>query len=175
MRKTRTLSALVENKPGVLARIAALFARRSFNITSLSGAETENPEISLISIVVDVSEVPLEQVKKQLHKLGNVLKIMEINPENAVERELMLIKVSADDTTRTAVLQIVELFRAHVVDVSSETLMIESVGAPLKNEALLRELEPYGLREIAQTGSVAIGRGPHPITDAKIENFDVEE
>lgn len=165
MRQTRTLSVLVENKPGVLARVAALFARRAFNITSLAGAPTENPEFSQILIVVDVSEVPLEQVKKQLHKLGNVLKIVEVQPENAVERELILIKVCADATTRTAVLQIVEMFRAHVVDVARETLVIESAGSPLKNEALFRELEPFGIKEIVQSGSVAIGRGAQPITD----------
>lgn len=166
MRKTRTLSVLVENKPGVLARVAALFARRAFNITSLAGAPTENPEFSQILIVVDVSEVPLEQVKKQLHKLGNVLKIVEVEPENAVERELVLIKLAATQAQRTAVLQIVAMFRAHVVDVSHETLVIESSGSPLKNAALFRELEPFGIKEIVQSGTVAIGRGASPITEA---------
>ncbi len=127
--------------------------------------ETEKPEISRITIVVDVSEVSLEQVTKQLNKLVNVLKIVELEPERAVERELMLIKVSADDTNRTAVLQIVDLFRAHVVDVSRGTLVIESIGSPAKHAALLRELEPYGVREIVQSGNVAIGRGSKSITD----------
>ena len=148
MSMTHTLSVLVENKPGVLTRVAALFARRAFNIQSLAVGETEKPEISRITIVVDVSEVSLEQVTKQLNKLVNVLKIVELEPERAVERELMLIKVSADDTNRTAVLQIVDLFRAHVVDVSRGTLVIESIGSPAKHAALLRELEPYGVREI---------------------------
>lgn len=115
--------------------------------------------------MVDVSEVSLEQVTKQLNKLVNVLKIVELEPERAVERELMLIKVSADDTNRTAVLQIVDLFRAHVVDVSRGTLVIESIGSPAKHAALLRELEPYGVREIVQSGNVAIGRGSKSITD----------
>ena len=165
MSMTHTLSVLVENKPGVLTRVAALFARRAFNIQSLAVGETEKPEISRITIVVDVSEVSLEQVTKQLNKLVNVLKIVELDPERAVERELMLIKVSADDTNRTAVLQIVDLFRAHVVDVSRGTLVIESIGSPAKHAALLRELEPYGVREIVQSGNVAIGRGSKSITD----------
>ncbi|WP_298635632.1 acetolactate synthase small subunit [uncultured Mobiluncus sp.] len=165
MNMTHTLSVLVENKPGVLTRVAALFARRAFNIQSLAVGETEKPEISRITIVVDVSEVSLEQVTKQLNKLVNVLKIVELEPERAVERELMLIKVSADDTNRTAVLQIVDLFRAHVVDVSRGTLVIESIGSPAKHAALLRELEPYGVREIVQSGNVAIGRGSKSITD----------
>ena len=165
MSMTHTLSVLVENKPGVLTRVAALFARRAFNIQSLAVGETEKPEISRITIVVDVSEVSLEQVTKQLNKLVNVLKIVELEPERAVERELVLIKVSADDTNRTAVLQIVELFRAHVVDVSRGTLVIESIGSPAKHAALLRELEPYGVRDIVQSGNVAIGRGSKSITD----------
>lgn len=165
MSNTHTLSVLVENKPGVLTRVAALFARRSFNIQSLAVGETEKPEISRITIVVDVSSVPLEQVAKQLNKLVNVLKIVELEPEKTVERELMLIKVSADETNRTSVLQVVDLFRAHVVDVSRGTLIIESIGSPSKHAALLRELEPYGLREIVQSGNVAIGRGPRSITD----------
>ena len=165
MSMTHTLSVLVENKPGVLTRVAALFAHRAFNIQSLAVGETEKPEISRITIVVDVSEVSLEQVTKQLNKLVNVLKIVELEPERAVERELMLIKVSADDTNRTAVLQIVDLFRAHVVDVSRGTLVIESIGSPAKHAALLRELEPYGIREIVQSGNVAIGRGSKSITD----------
>lgn len=165
MSMTHTLSVLVENKPGVLTRVAALFARRAFNIQSLAVGETEKPEISRITIVVDVSEVSLEQVTKQLNKLVNVLKIVELEPERAVERELVLIKVSADDTNRTAVLQIVDLFRAHVVDVSRGTLVIESIGSPAKHAALLRELEPYGVREIVQSGNVAIGRGSKSITD----------
>lgn len=165
MSKTHTLSVLVENKPGVLTRVAALFARRAFNIRSLAVGETEKPEISRITIVVDVSEVPLEQVTKQLNKLVNVLKIVELEPEKAVERELMLIKVSASDENRTAVLQVVDLFRAHVVDVARESLVIESIGSPSKHAALLRELEPYGVREIVQSGNVAIGRGSRSITD----------
>ena len=165
MSMTHTLSVLVENKPGVLTRVAALFARRAVNIQSLAVGETEKPEISRITIVVDVSEVSLEQVTKQLNKLVNVLKIVELEPERAVERELMLIKVSADDTNRTAVLHIVDLFRDLVVEVWGGTLVIESIGSPAKHAALLRVLEPYGIREIVQSGNVAIGRGSKSITD----------
>lgn len=160
-----TLSVLVENKPGVLTRVAALFARRAFNIRSLAVGETEHPEISRITIVVDASEVPLEQVTKQLNKLVNVIKIVELEASSAVERELMLIKVKADDKIRTQVLQVVDLFRAHVVDVNPETVIIETIGSSSKHQALLESLEPYGIREIVQSGCVAIGRGSRSITD----------
>src|SRR5690606_19778235 len=119
-----TLSVLVENKPGVLTRVAALFARRAFNIHSLAVGPTEHPEISRITVVVDVDTNPLEQVTKQLNKLVNVIKIVELTPSASVQRELLLVKVKADDASRTAVLQVVELFRAHVVDVSPEAVTI---------------------------------------------------
>ena len=160
-----TLSVLVENKPGVLTRVAALFARRAFNIHSLAVGETEHPEISRITVVADAAELPLEQVTKQLNKLVNVLKIVELEPENSVQRQLMLVKVKSDDASRTAVLQVVELFRAHVVDVHPDAVTIEATGGQRKLEALLASLEPYGIREIVQSGSVAIGRGPRSMTD----------
>lgn len=165
MNNRHTLSVLVENKPGVLTRVAALFARRAFNIHSLAVGPTEHPEISRITVVVDAEEIPLEQVTKQLNKLVNVLKIVELEPAVAVERELMLVKVRADDKIRTNVLQIVDLFRAHVVDVAAETVVIETIGNASKHDALLKALEPYGIREIVQSGSVAIARGPRSITD----------
>ncbi|WP_156753429.1 acetolactate synthase small subunit [Actinokineospora pegani] len=161
---THTLSVLVENKPGVLARVAGLFSRRGFNIESLAVGLTENPEISRMTIVVAVDELPLEQVTKQLNKLVNVIKIVELEQPAAVQRELLLVKVRADATVRSQVLETVQLFRAKVVDVSPEALTIEATGNRDKIEALLRMLEPYGVREMVQSGMVAIGRGPRSIT-----------
>ena len=159
-----TLSVLVENKPGVLARVAGLFSRRGFNIDSLAVGETEHKGISRITIVVDVADSPLEQVTKQLNKLVNVLKIVELDPDDSVQRELLLIKVRAERPMRTQVLETVNLFRARVVDVAPDTLTIEATGTADKLEALLRDLEPYGIKELVQSGLVAIGRGSRSIT-----------
>ncbi|EWC64430.1 Acetolactate synthase small subunit [Actinokineospora spheciospongiae] len=161
---THTLSVLVENKPGVLARVSGLFSRRGFNIESLAVGPTEHPDVSRMTIVVAVEELPLEQVTKQLNKLVNVIKIVELEPSVAVQRELLLVKVRADATVRSQVLETVQLFRAKVVDVSPEALTIEATGTHDKIEALLRMLEPYGVREMVQSGMVAIGRGPRSIT-----------
>ncbi len=158
-----TLSVLVENKPGVLARVAGLFSRRGFNIDSLAVGPTENPEVSRMTIRVGVAELPLEQVTKQLNKLVNVIKIVELDPEVSVQRELLLIKVRADATVRSQVLETAQLFRAKVVDVSPEALTIEATGTADKLDALLRMLEPFGVREMVQSGMVAIGRGPRSI------------
>lgn len=160
-----TLTVLVENKPGVLTRVSALFARRGFNIKSLAVGETERPDISRMTIIVDVAQAPLEQVIKQLNKLVNVLKVVELDPDQTVERRLLLLKVRADEKTRTAVLQIVELFRARVVDVSEGHVIVESVGSRAKLEALLESLDPYGVRELAQSGAVALSRGSRSLTD----------
>ncbi|MEU5850881.1 acetolactate synthase small subunit [Saccharopolyspora shandongensis] len=159
-----TLSVLVENVPGVLARVAGLFSRRSFNIESLAVGPTEHPEISRMTIVVAVSDQPLEQVTKQLNKLVNVIKIVELETDAAVQRELLLVKVRADASVRSQVLETVQLFRAKVVDVSPEALTIEATGTADKLDALLRMLEPYGVREMVQSGTIAIGRGPRSIT-----------
>ncbi len=164
-----TLSVLVENKPGVLTRVAGLFARRAFNIHSLAVGPTEHDEISRITVVVDVDELPLEQVTKQLNKLINIIKIVELEPEASVQRELLLVKVRADMSTRSHVLEVVELFRAHVVDVVPDTVTIEAVGNGAKLDALLGALEPFGIREIVQSGTVAIGRGARSITDRALE------
>ncbi len=164
-----TLSVLVENKPGVLTRVAGLFARRAFNIHSLAVGPTEHPEISRITVVVDVDELPLEQVTKQLNKLINVLKIVELEQDSSVQRELLLVKVRADAAARTGVLEVVQLFRAHVVDVVPEAVTIEAVGSPSKLSALLAALEPFGVREIVQSGTVAISRGARSITDRALE------
>ena len=154
-----TLAVLVENKPGVLTRVSGLFARRSFNIKSLAVGETEQPGISRMTIIVEADSAPIEQVKRQLNKLINVLKIVELHPEESVERRLLMMKVRADESRRTGVLQVVDLFRAHVVDVQPESVVIESIGSLPKLEALLRAMEPYGVIELVQSGAVAIGRG----------------
>ncbi len=161
---THTLSVLTENKPGVLARVAGLFSRRGFNIESLAVGPTENPDVSRMTIVVTVDELPLEQVTKQLNKLVNVIKIVELEPASTVRRELLLVKVRADATVRSQVLETVQLFRAKVVDVSPEALTIEVTGTADKLDALLRMLEPFGVREMVQSGMVAVGRGPRSIT-----------
>jgi acetolactate synthase-1/3 small subunit len=159
-----TLSVLVENKPGVLARVSGLFSRRGFNIDSLAVGETEHPEVSRITIVVNADESPLEQVTKQLNKLVNVLKIVELDPEVSVQRELLLVKVRAERAIRSQVMETVSLFRARVVDVAADTLTIEATGTADKLDALLRDLEPYGIKEMVQSGLVAIGRGSRSIT-----------
>ena len=160
-----TLSVLTENTPGVLARVSSLFMRRGFNIESLAVGPTEIPEVSRMTIVVNVEELPLEQVTKQLNKLVNVLKIVELDSHSAVERELMLIKVRTDQATRGQVLETVQLFRAKVVDVAQDSVTIEATGDSGKLTAMLNVLEPFGIREIAQSGRVAIGRGSRSITD----------
>jgi len=159
-----TLSVLVENKPSVLARVAGLFSRRGFNIDSLAVGETENPLVSRITIVVNAEDSPLEQVTKQLNKLVNVLKIVELEPNASVQRELLLVKVRAERPVRGQVLETVQLFRARVVDVAADTLTIEATGTAEKLDALLRDLEPYGIKEMVQSGMVAIGRGSRAIT-----------
>ena len=159
-----TLSVLVENKPSVLARVSGLFSRRGFNIDSLAVGETENPDVSRITIVVNADSSPLEQVTKQLNKLVTVLKIVELDPQQSVQRELLLVKVRADRAQRSQVLETVELFRAKVIDVAPDTLTIEATGNPDKLDALLRDLEPYGIKEMVQSGLVAIGRGSRSIT-----------
>ena len=160
-----TLSVLVENKPGVLARIAGLFSRRGFNIDSLAVGPTEHPDISRMTILVNVEELPLEQVTKQLNKLVEVIKIVELEQASSVQRELLLVKVAADKSTRSHVLETVQLFRAKVVDVAPDAVTIEATGSTDKLEALLRVLEPYGVRELVQSGMVAVGRGSRSMTD----------
>lgn len=169
---THTLSVLVENKPGVLVRIAGLFSRRGFNIESLAVGPTEHGEISRITIVVSVEDDVLEQVTKQLNKLVNVLKIVELEERHAVQRELLLVKVRADETNRRDVLQIVGLFKAKVADVGPESVVIELSGRPDKLAAMLEMLEPYGIREMVQSGTVALGRGPRSMTQAALRSVE---
>ena len=160
-----TLSVLVENKPGVLARIAGLFSRRGFNIDSLAVGPTEHPEISRMTIVVNVEESPLEQVTKQLNKLVEVIKIVELDSSASINRELMLVKVKADLETRGQVLDTVQLFRAKVVDISPDAVTIQAVGNADKLDDLLLLLQPFGIRELVQSGQVAIGRGSRSISE----------
>jgi len=162
---THTLSVLVENKPGVLARIAGLFSRRGFNIDSLAVGPTEHPEISRMTIVVGVEDSPLEQVTKQLNKLVEVIKIVELDDREAIERELLLVKVKADADTRGQVLDAVQLFRAKVVDVAPDAVTIQVVGNTGKIADFLRLVEPFGIRELVQSGAIAIGRGPRSISE----------
>jgi acetolactate synthase I/III small subunit len=162
---THTLSVLVENKPGVLTRVAGLFARRGFNIESLAVGPTEHAEISRITILVSVEGTALEQVTKQLNKLVNVLKIVELESTQAVQRELLLVKVKADLSTRSHVLETVQLFRAKVVDVAPDAVTVEATGTTDKLDALIRVLEPFGIKELVQSGLVAVGRGARSITD----------
>lgn len=167
---SHVLSLLVEDKPGLLTRVAGLFARRGFNIESLAVGRTEIEGLSRITVVVDVEELPLEQVTKQLNKLVNVIKIVELDPAASVAREHMLIKVRVDNTTRSQVLEAVTLFRARVVDVATDALVIEVTGDTSKIQAFLRILEPYGIKEIAQSGLLAIGRGSKSITERVYKN-----
>lgn len=167
---SHVLSLLVEDKPGLLTRVAGLFARRGFNIESLAVGKSEIEGLSRITVVVDVEELPLEQVTKQLNKLINVIKIVELDPTQSVTREHLLIKVRVDNTTRSQILEAVNLFRAKVVDVATDALVIETTGDPAKIQAFLRVLEPYGIKEIAQSGLLAIGRGSKSITERVFKN-----
>ena len=161
-----TLSVLVEDKSGVLARIAGLFARRGYNIESLAVGPTEQPGLSRITVEVAVeSQLALEQITKQLNKLIEVLKVVELDPASSVRRELMLIKLKADPAARSEIIEIVQLFRGKTVDVHNESLTIEATGSPDKLAALLEMLKPYGVRELVQSGLVALGRGGRSLTD----------
>lgn len=154
-----TLALLVANQPGVMARIAGLYSRRGYNIDSIAVGETEDPKISRITLVVEAEEeAELEQITKQLYKLMDVLKISDITMDDYVERELALIKVSTSHTNRSEILQIVDIFRAKIVDVSQEAVIIEVTGGQDKVEAMISLLKPYGLKEIARTGKVALVR-----------------
>jgi acetolactate synthase-1/3 small subunit len=159
------LSLLVEDKPGLLTRVAGLFARRGFNIDSLAVGPTEIAGLSRITVVTDQDDLLLEQLTKQLNKLVNVIKIVELEEANSVQREHLLIKVRTDHQSRSQVLEAVNLFRARVVDVSTDALVIEVTGDSGKVGALVRVLEPFGIKEIAQSGLIAIGRGAKSITE----------
>jgi acetolactate synthase-1/3 small subunit len=153
------LSILVENKPGVLTRISGLFARRGFNIDTLAVGPTDDDAISRITLTLDGAVHPIDQVTKQLHKLVNVLKIRDLEPAETIARELALFKIAADGTARTEVMQLCEIFRAKVVDVSKRSLTAEVTGTAEKVEAFERLIRPFGLVEMARTGEIAIARG----------------
>jgi acetolactate synthase I/III small subunit len=170
-----TISVLVEDQPGVLARVSGLFARRGFNIDSLAVGRTETPGFARMTIVVDVQAKPLEQVEKQLHKLINVLKVVELEPGARVERELALIKVRTKPDTRAGVIEIVQIFRARVVDVAHGSMTVEATGPPAKIEALRELLEPYGIVELARTGRVALGRGDTGIRERRLRRIPAAE
>jgi acetolactate synthase-1/3 small subunit len=154
-----TLSILVEDKPGVLTRVAGLFARRGFNIDSLAVGVTEDPTLSRITLVASAADTPLEQITKQLHKLINVIKIRDLEAASSVEAELLLVKVAGEGEKRTEVLQIAEIFKAKIVDVDRRHVTLRVVGASEKVEALLELMKPLGILEIVRTGAIAIGRG----------------
>ena len=168
-----TLSVLVEDKPGVLARVAGLFSRRGFNIESLAVGPTEHSEISRMTIAVNVDQSPLEQVTKQLNKLVEVIKIVELDPAQSVARELLLVKIKADASTRGQVLEIVQLFRAKVVDVATDAVTVQVVGNADKLADFLTMVQPYGVRELVQSGMVAIGRGSRSISDRTLKPIPV--
>jgi acetolactate synthase I/III small subunit len=159
---SHTLSVLVENSPGVLARVASLFSRRGYNIESLAVGPTENPDFSRMTIVINVEGHALEQVIQQLDKLINVISITELDPVVSVQRELLLVKVATDSSTRSQVLETVQLFRAKVVDVAQDAVTIEATGNSEKITALLNVLAPYGIKELVQSGLVAMARGLRP-------------
>ncbi len=165
-----TLSVLVEDVPGVLTRVASLFARRAFNINSLAVGPTEVAGMSRITVVVEAEGDLLEQVTKQLNKLINVIKIVELVPESSVQRDHILVKVRADAATRLQVTQAADLFRASVVDVSTDSLIIEVTGTAEKLTALLSVLEPFGIREIVQSGTLAISRGSKSMSDRALRS-----
>lgn len=167
---THVLSLLVEDVPGLLTRVAGLFARRGFNITSLAVGHSELEGLSRITVVVDLEDVPLEQVTKQINRLINVIKVVELDAEQSVQREHMLVKVKVDNSTRSQVLEAVTLFRARVVDVATDALVIEVTGNSQKTAAMLKVLEPFGIKEIAQSGLLAIGRGSKSITERIFKN-----
>jgi acetolactate synthase-1/3 small subunit len=155
-----TLSVLVENKPGVLTRVAGLFARRGYNIDSLAVGMTENPAISRMTIVVDGDEYVIQQVTKQLDKLIDVIQVLDITSEQYVERELILIRVNASPSVRGEIMQIVDIFRARIVDIGKDSLIIEATGDLGKINAIESSMKPFGIMEVVRTGKVAMVRGP---------------
>lgn len=154
-----TLSVLVENKPGVLTRVTSLFARRGFNIDSLAVGVTEDEKLSRITLVVSAADTPLEQITKQLHKLVNVLKIQDLDPDDMVDRELVLFKVNAAPERRHEIIEIANVFRTKIVDVGRNSLTIEATGSSDKLEAMEDLFRAYGIKEMARTGKIALARG----------------
>ena len=169
---THTIALLVENRPGVLTRVAGLFARRGYNIESLAVGPTEYPHMSRITLAVTVDDLVLEQMTKQLNKLVEVLKIVELDP-TAVRRELILVKVRAEPENRGAVLEVMQMFKAKALDVATDAITIEVTGNTGKLKDFLAVLEPFGIRELVQSGMVAIGRGSRSITERTLRPVTV--
>ncbi len=166
-----TLVALVEDRPGVLNRVSSLFRRRSFNIESIAVGHSEQPGISRMTIVVDGATTAVEQVRKQLDKLIEVVKVVDISDEPLVARELALIKVRATSATRSEIIQIVDIFRANIVDVSANSLIVEVTGDEDKIDSLYNLLKRFGVKELARTGRIALPRGPSALkTEAELES-----
>ncbi len=159
-----TLSALVENKPGVLNRVVSLFRRRGFNIDSLTVGRTQFPDISRMTIVMEGTELEAQRVEKNLYKLVNVIQVEPLSDKPAVARDLALIKVAVDSATRAEVMQLCEIFRAHIVDVAPNSVIIEVTGTEDKIESFTEMLQPIGILEMVRTGVVAVGRGDHQMT-----------
>ena len=168
----QVISLLLENKPGALMRVTGLLSARGYNIESLTVARTTDPELSRMTIVVDVEPNLRKQVIKQMNKLINVLKIVELERDASVSRELMLVKVRADASTRSHVLETAQLFRANIVDVAPDAVTIEVTGSRDKLDALLRVLEPFGIRELVKSGAVALGRGSKSMTERALRPLD---
>ena len=154
-----SLIAIVEDKPGVLNRVASLFRRRGFNIESIAVGHSETPGLSRMTIVVDGTATSVEQVRKQLDKLIDVVKVTDITEDGLVARELALFKVKSTSATRSEILQIVDIFRANIVDVASDSMMVEVTGDEDKVDSLFRLLKGFGIREVARTGRIAMSRG----------------
>ena len=154
-----TLVALVENKPGVLTRVASLFRRRGFNIESIAVGRSEQPGLSRMTVVVGGDSAEVEQVRKQLDKLINVVRVSDITKEAIVARELALIKVNATASTRSEIMQIVDIFRANIVDVAADSVMVEATGDEAKIDSLFELLRRFGIKEMARTGRIALTRG----------------
>jgi acetolactate synthase-1/3 small subunit len=157
--RKHVLSVLVENKPGVLTRIAGLFSRRGFNIDTLAVGPTEDPSISRMTITLDGANHPIDQVTKQLHKLVNVIKIRDLEPEETIAREMALFKVQADGQTRGEIMQLADIFRGRIIDVSNRTATVEVTGTHDKIEAFEQMVRPFGIVEMVRTGEIAIAHG----------------
>ncbi|MDH2455246.1 acetolactate synthase small subunit [Corynebacterium bovis] len=168
MADIHTLSVLCEDVDGVLSRISGMFTRRGFSIISLASGRTEVPGINRVTIVVEAEDHVIEQITKQLNKLIPVIKVSRHDPDSLVQRGLLLVKVSADNSNRTQVVEAAKLFRAHVVDVGPESLVIESTGTPTKLQALLDVLEPFGIRELVESSVTALSRGPKSMYPSKL-------
>ncbi|APT86674.1 MULTISPECIES: acetolactate synthase small subunit [Corynebacterium] len=162
-----TLSVLVQDIDGIITRVSGMFTRRGYNLISLVSARTETEGINRLTIVVDASDIVIEQATKQLNKIIPVIKVVELEEDSSVARAIMLVKVAADNSNRPQVVDAVNIFRARVVDVAQESVVVEATGTPGKLAALLEVLEPFGIRELIQSGHVALARGPKAMAPSK--------